>query len=238
MMIMTKPKAAESIKPYLGSDNPELKAESERISHRQLFLLRLQREGRRDDFAKLIQKFVSTGDTPSAAYGKAQKQMGMRSEKEERLLYCTEVAKEAYVVRKEAMTKEHAEARRKKSDMAYQKALKSLPPVCSAEVELDWVRAHPLMSTLDRSTLRGNPRKVLVKERDILDPPHGVAPSQAAVHMLQHWANRPVDFFGKMLMEQRKGTPKRGGKTRDGDDESAGDASDDDTSELDALLGH
>lgn len=235
---MSKAKPAEKIKPFRGSDDPDLKSEADRMSHRQLFLLRLQREGRRDEFEQLVKKFVSAGDTPSGAYGKAQRQMGMRSAKEERLLYCTQVAKEAYVIRKEALTKEHAEARRKQADMAYQRALKSLPAVSSAEVELDWVRAHPLMSTLDRSTLRGKPRKVLVKERDILEPPHGAAPSQAAVHMLQHWANRPVDFFGKMLMEQRKGTPKRGGKTRDGDDESAGDASDDDTSELDALLGH
>jgi hypothetical protein len=93
------------------------------------------------------------------------------------------------------------------------------------------------MSVMDRSTLKGKPRRVLVKERDILHPPHGPAPSQAAVHMLQHWCNRPEDFFAKMIQEQRKVSVSKPGRGRPRENDDSPSEPEDDTTELDALLG-
>lgn len=228
----------DSVKPFLGSDDPELRAQAERMSHRELFDLRVRREGRRDEFDRIVKELTASGKTVQAAYRMASESLGRRSLKEEQQLYINHLASEAYVARRRELAERQAVIRRRRADLAYENALRSLPPVASPSAELDWVRAHPAMSVLSRSTLKGKPRKVLVKEKDILHPPHGSAPSQAAVNMLQNWCNRPDEFFAKMLMEQRKGGSSGSGRGRPPEiHETSADDPADDTSELDALLG-
>lgn len=228
--------ATEKVKPFHGINDPALKAQAEQLTLRELFEMRLIREGRRDEHLQLVSKLIESDVHPVAAHAQAAEKMGRKSLNQERQLYINHIAKEAYLSQKLASAKEMAVVRRRTADMAFWAALQKLPPNASAEVELDWVRAHPAMSMLNRTTLKGKPRKVMVKEKDILSPPHGQAPSQAAVHMLQHWCNQPNDFFGKMLMEQRKQSPRKPGRKDEPDEES--EELDDDTSELDAMLGH
>ena len=55
-----------------------------------------------------------------------------------------------------------------------------------------------------RSQQKNNLTDVLITANDILYPPHGQAPSRAAVIALQHWANFPQQFYKELLGEQIK----------------------------------
>jgi hypothetical protein len=84
----------------------------------------------------------------------------------------------------------------------YDAALNALPDKASHAAEIDWIRNHPKMTELDRSNDKNI--RLILDHNDIKRPPHGPAPSKAAVHALQHWCNRPDEFYRQMMSEQKK----------------------------------
>lgn len=84
----------------------------------------------------------------------------------------------------------------------YDAAINALPDKASHAAEIDWIRNHPKMTELDRSTDKNI--RLILDHNDIKKPPHGPAPSKAAVHALQHWCNRPDEFYRQMMSEQKK----------------------------------
>ncbi|MGA2033923.1 MAG: hypothetical protein ABSG68_16875 [Thermoguttaceae bacterium] len=77
---------------------------------------------------------------------------------------------------------------------------RKLPDRAPVSTEIDWISAHPAMSMMSRTGCA----TVVLTVSDILDAPHGPAPSKNAVQALQNWANRPNKFFEMMLSEQKK----------------------------------
>lgn len=88
-----------------------------------------------------------------------------------------------------------------RASAAWDKALAALPAAANTADELAWVRCHPKMMERDRNPLAGH---VKITHRDISQSSAGPAPSRAAVQLLQHYCNRPEEFFKQMLSVQKK----------------------------------
>ncbi len=86
----------------------------------------------------------------------------------------------------------------------YDKAIASLPDRASAAAEIDWIRNHEAMTRLDRIEDRTKATRIIITADDITKAQHGPAPSRAAVNELQHWCNRPEDFYKMILTEKKK----------------------------------
>jgi len=93
----------------------------------------------------------------------------------------------------------------RKKQLKWLKAVNDLPDQASPSAELNWIRNHPAMSRLDRIEDRTKTTRIILDVSDIT-PTHGQAPSKAAVSMLQHWCNRPDEFYKNLLAEQKKAT--------------------------------
>ncbi len=87
-----------------------------------------------------------------------------------------------------------------RDEAAWNAAFVAIPDRCPHSVALDWIASHPAMSRLQEE---GKATVVLTVD-DVLNPPHGKAPSRGAVMALQNWANRPNKFYEMMLSEQKK----------------------------------
>lgn len=94
----------------------------------------------------------------------------------------------------EAAEQKSQDEQRAADQKKYENALSRLPTRASATAELDFVRMHPAMSRKDRD---GD--TVVLKAKDIKD-----APSVHAAQQLQHWANRPEEFYRQIMQLQRK----------------------------------
>lgn len=103
---------------------------------------------------------------------------------------------------KKVAARELAERKKvQKAQRDFDRAISVLPTSASVARELNWIRSHPAMSRRDRQK---DDSPVLITANDILEVPHGRAPSQSAVYQLQHWVNRPEAFYAQMLQEDRK----------------------------------
>lgn len=80
--------------------------------------------------------------------------------------------------------------------------IKSLPDQVDASAELGWVRNHPAM--LRRGEGSKGSGYIEITIEDLRRPPHGPAPSKAAVQMLRHHAQNPLKFFEEDLKTQNK----------------------------------
>ena len=106
---------------------------------------------------------------------------------------------------------EERESLRNPKLAAFEDAVAGLPDRASISVETDWIRAHPAMSRMSRSS---DKKPVILTAADVLRPPHGKAPSKSAVRSLQHWANYPARFFEKMATDDKKKQKAEGGEVQ------------------------
>lgn len=90
-------------------------------------------------------------------------------------------------------------SRAKAAERKLMATLVDIPQSSTAARELAWIRAHPAMS---RGARQGS--TVILTAEDVLSPPHGKAPSQSAVNQLQHWVNKPDEFFKQLMQVERK----------------------------------
>lgn len=169
-----------------------------------IFAQRMARNGREEELKAEIEKQRKTGGpdggglTYTPAVWTAMNMLGYEGPKIERALF------EAYVA--SLPEKDRARARRARKKKArskkmmrsllesFEEAVRSCPvEEANEDIQWAWIRAHPAMSIKARSPDMAT--AVEITPEDILDAPHGDCPDQATARELQHWANRPIDFY-------------------------------------------
>jgi predicted alpha-1,6-mannanase (GH76 family) len=172
-------------------------------SGRRLFLERMRRDGRwREWQQKIKAKMAEMGKGFSVASWPTMREMGYVNSKTERELeaaYLDSLIEDKRKSKTEAIKEE---IRRERSTANFEEAVGSLPAKAPYQEEIDWIRAHPAMMRLSKS--KDKTKQVQITVDDVLCAPHGKAPSQSAVYMLNHWANCPGKFFEKILDEHKK----------------------------------
>lgn len=206
--------------------------ETEKKEHpNKIFYRRMRREGRYEAYNKRVKEIMKETEAAgerafySHASRQARKEFGYAGPKGERQLeaqYLEQLEKNRLMEKLKAEREEIREERRVEN---FESALRELPDSASSAVEIAWIRAHPAMSRKSRGKASVEP--VLISAEDVLSPPHGRAPSKAAVHALQYWANHPQKFFEKILDAQRK---------KDSDEEASEAEADEDLAEVERLL--
>lgn len=171
---------------------------------RKLFGERLEREGRKQEWFRRIKEIQQeTGKDWKNSSWVAMREMGYKGPKDER-------AREAARLEEiELAAEERAKKRIEKENAiegevvrCFDEVLCGLPDKASDVENLAWVKAHPAMSRLDRQVDKTKP--IIISADELLSPPHGPAPSKAAANALQHFANRPGEFYKQILQEQKK----------------------------------
>lgn len=81
------------------------------------------------------------------------------------------------------------------------KAIASRPLTAPLPDEVEWIRNHPVM-VLAATAPKG--QLIAITASDVLNSPHGPAPSQASVGMLQNYALEPATFHKWYLGTYRK----------------------------------
>tara|TARA_Y100000389_G_scaffold92595_1_gene89342 strand:- start:9197 stop:9883 length:687 start_codon:yes stop_codon:yes gene_type:complete len=169
----------------------------------EIFQFRLEREQRLVAFRKEVERLVKeTKYRRLDAVKVTQNKFGYTSAKEEREMYRKHLLDSDKTISKERTAERDKRGRVKKRDMPFEEALASLPAVSSPAATMEWIKSHPAMSRKDRSA-KGNER-ILIGPKDILESPNGPCPSRTAAQQLQHWANRPDQFFKDVLSETKK----------------------------------
>jgi len=172
---------------------------------RTLFFNRLRREGRYQKYLAVLRE-RSGGFENKVAWNKiaptVMKEFGYEGPKKEREIHATYLASKHKGLLAEQLRAEKEEIRKERVVENYEDALRGLPNRASSAVEMEWIRAHPAVSRLDRQ--KDQTKQVILTAEDVLLPPHGPAPSKYAVQALQHWVNRPGKFFEQMLSEDKK----------------------------------
>jgi hypothetical protein len=171
----------------------------------------MEREGKKEEYERRILEYRASGERGAQATWKTMFDMGYKDPRTERSL-----SKDFAVGLREELRKVTKAERRKYTDAesarrSFEAALNTLPHIADPQVELDWIRAHPAMNRNARyrgSKQQGNPMTIL-RVDDVLDAPHGPAPSKSAVSQLQHWCNNTDQFFKMMLDHQKKAIEKK-----------------------------
>lgn len=178
-----------------------------------MFAERMKREGRYRAFQDEIKRLkAETGKGFNHVKWAAMRNMGYTTADREREL----LAEHERTLHKTSMEKERekiqAEIKEEQKIASFDEVVRSLPDSSSHAKEINWVRAHPAMVKKNRQ--KDKSKEVEITAEDVLCPPHGPAPSKAAVYMLQHWANNPNEFFKQVLSEHKKvsGEDEEGGK--------------------------
>lgn len=219
----------ERIERFLAAkvDSDRVEVNGKRVTDITLFQMRIDAEGKRDEYDQYVREqmaefCISSGEAHVAARAK----FGFQG-KGERALYLNNIRRQVREIETGARQIAVAEGREYDEEQEYREAMMLLPDTTDTQTEINWVRAHIAMSRKDR-----NPELEFVKitPNDILAPDHGLAPSKSAVQMLQHFANRPSEFFKALLTEQKKKVPEEQGANK------SGEVLEDDTSDLDSLL--
>lgn len=157
-----------------------------------LFCLRMKRDGRFQEFQTRYRELKPTFGNKAKAT--AMREFGYINAQVERaaaMQYERTLAARDASKRNAAMRGPHA----------FEVAFAMLPDTAAPKTEMDWIRAHPAMMRKIRA--KDTIATIQLTAQDVLSPPHGQAPSKSAVLALQHWANKPDEFF-KMLMTEHK----------------------------------
>lgn len=222
-----------------AASDAQFMALADQMNVRQLFMKRMEREGRSEEYKRRCDEAVRAGTARETAHKDVASEMGRYSVGQERKLYLAYLAEQYTMKEKSDSADLQRVQRTMKEEEDYIAALKNLPDTADPEAELRWIRSHPAMTTMDRRRgKRNGDAAVLITARDV-NKTHGTAPSKAAVNALQNWVNRPDKFYEMMMSEQKKvPTTKGRPRTMAGMGTSAGQTSDDDDlTEIDSLLG-
>ena len=179
-----------------------MKATEKQSSVRKLFVERMRREGREQEWHTTVKAVMEeTGKRFGQAAWEAMRRMGYEGPEKERQLHQEFLKKGQKSKLRQQIDREREEIREEKSEEDFAWAIRMLPDKAPASTEIDWIRTHPAMI---RRTRRNSLKDILITPEDILCAPNGVAPSKAAVSALQHWANCPHEFFKQVLGERTK----------------------------------
>jgi hypothetical protein len=195
------------------------KVHLDRLSVMQKFYERLRREGRYHHWGPLVRRLsAENGKSQGQNKWEAARQLGYTTAEDEHRLHQAwldkcEADKKAEQERVIAEAAARIRAEQEQTEAAkfaansFVAACAGLPDEAPVPIEIKWIRAHPAMSRRDRDP---GDSAILVTPDDILNPPHGPAPSKSAVAQLQHWVNDPREFFKALLSEHKKITGESG----------------------------
>lgn len=175
---------------------------------RKIFLKRLEREGRLKDWYKTVREVqAETGKQFGRIVYQAMARMGYESPEREWEIHEKYLADEKAKLKTptEVLREEIREERRLQN---FEEALATLPPHASIEDRVKWIGAHPAMSRRARSK---NPMQDVVLTVADIYAAHGTAPSQSAVHDLQHWANHATEFYKTTYASAKKASEEQSG---------------------------
>ena len=201
---------SEILKPFqsvkrgnlLEGGNKMTKA-AKRSSVRRLFVERMKREGRGKEWSTVIKQVMKdTGKRYSQAIWEAMRKMGYMGPEKEHQLHAEFQANGQKTKLQRQIDEERQQIREELMTENFEQAVNALPDKAPITVEIDWIIAHPAMARWVRNS--DKTENILITPEDILFPPHGPAPSKAAVVALQHWVNFPQQFFKEILDEQIK----------------------------------
>lgn len=165
---------------------------------RKLFLQRMKREGREKDwFATLKRVMAETGKQFTPASWVAMREMGYVDAATERKLLSDYEANLHHTALRNQIKKEQDIIREERVIEDFEDAVRMLPDDAPDSVVRDWIAGHPAMARLSRQ--KDKTKAVMITASDLLQAPHGKAPSKSAAHALQHWANCPHEFWKEML---------------------------------------
>lgn len=165
-------------------------------SVKKLFVERLTREGRRDEWRQAVRDAQrETGLQYGAAAWTAMRRLGYLDADNERALYAewqaSLKAKEQAVVEQQVEQKLDAA----RLDMSFEQALDSLPATADPRAEFEWIKGHVAMC---RKSRMADDAPVVITADDVLCASHGAAPSRAAAIALQNFASAPNEFVKQM----------------------------------------
>jgi len=163
-----------------------------------LFRHRMERLGRTAELESRVKAHTIENDPLSTgrAIWKVMKEMGYKDAKEERWLF------EQWRREQAATANESRVVRISSELLAGLEKIPHLPAVASPASEFEWVGGHPAMMRQDLQ--RDKTVEVHITMDDVVNAPHGPAPSRRAVTMLVNWANRTAKFHDQMIAEHKK----------------------------------
>jgi hypothetical protein len=174
-----------------------------RHSVRKLFVERMKREGRGQEWRTVIKQVMQdTGKRYSQAIWEAMRKMGYIGPEKEHQLHDEFQAKGQKTKLQRQIDEERQQIREELMTESFEQVMKTLPNKAPISVEIDWIVAHPAMARRVRES--DKTKNILITPEDILFAPHGPAPSKSAVVTLQHWAMFPQQFFKEILDEHLK----------------------------------
>lgn len=166
-----------------------------------LFRDRMRREGRIDEYNARIEELAVArgnkfGERQRASW-EVMREMGYQGPKEERRLADRHNQEQGAIVEEmhmfESLNNLHESITLK---------MPHLPASAPPAKEMDWVGGHPALNRLDFQ--RDKTKNIVITIDDVMNAPHGPAPSRRAVNMLINWANRPNEFHKQLLAEHKK----------------------------------
>lgn len=215
-----EPKTEETVSPA-PLVQPEVTVKPRPLSTRRLFVARMIRSGREQEWYATVKKLqAETGKQFGAISMQAMQAMGYEGPDREREIDAAWQAEERAKL-KTPLQVQLAEIRAERVIETFEQALASLPDHAAVQDEMDWVRAHPAMFRKSRNT--DKTKDILITLNDILHAGCGPAPSRSAVVTLQHWCNCPHEFFKGMLSEHKKITEEEAKKNNAQRDVGIGD---------------
>lgn len=163
-----------------------------------MFEHRMEREGRIKEYRARVKEVMDDGLMYNKARHQVMVEFGYPGPVAERALAAEHAAAQRREVEREILGEVREEVRIR----TFEEAIELVTSTTSPAAEIEWIRAHPALSRLDRQKDKTKP--VDITADDILYAPHGPAPSRSAVNQLIHWANRPGEFYKQILAEHRK----------------------------------
>lgn len=177
-----------------------------RKSPTRLFTERMEREGRGIEFRDRVRaRMVAEGKDWNQVSSHVMYEMGYLGPKYERELENLRLARQEAATKRTIEETLCGQVLAEASLSAFEDAVATLPPTANPDVEVEWVRAHPAMSRLNR--LPEGTTRVEITAEDVLLVSHGKAPSRSAVNLLCDAASRPDKFWDKWLAGKRKTDP-------------------------------
>ena len=175
--------------------------EAKRPSVRKLFVERMKREGRGNEWSTVIKQVMeNTGKRYGQAIWEAMRKMGYIGPEKEHQLHEEFQANGQKSNLQRQIDEERLQIREEIMTENFEQAVRTLPDKAPVSVEIDWLVAHPAMARWARETDKS--KNILITPEDILFAPHGPAPSKSAAIALQHWVTFPQQFFKEILDEQ------------------------------------
>lgn len=171
-------------------------------SARVMFVERLRREGREAEWYRMVKDVCAELNVRfSQGSGEAMRRLGYEGPEKEKALYREHQASLKHNELARFVAENTKEWNKELRMNDFEQACSGLPATSDPAKEMDWVGAHPAMMRVYDLPPE---KKVKVDANDILNAPHGPAPSKRAVVLLRQYVDCPRKFFDQWVSESKK----------------------------------